>query len=118
MTESHVTPRYPTVLSREVRADSLDLMLYLPANLLWFDGHFPGEPVLPAVVQVDWAVHYGRDLGCDPRKFVGMPRLKFKVVIPPESELKLSLGWKNLRLKFSYSSQPVTHSEGTLAFSA
>jgi 3-hydroxymyristoyl/3-hydroxydecanoyl-(acyl carrier protein) dehydratase len=118
MIDSDAAPRFPTILSREAKSGSLDLVLFVPENLFWFNGHFPGEPILPAIVQVDWAVHYGRDLGCDPRNFVGMPRLKFKVVIAPDSELKLSLAWQNSRLKFSYTDHPVTHSEGVFEFSS
>jgi 3-hydroxymyristoyl/3-hydroxydecanoyl-(acyl carrier protein) dehydratase len=109
--------RYPTVLSRDAGADRLTLLLDLPENLIWFDGHFPKEPILPAVVQIDWAIYYGRKLGCDARKFVGMPRLKFKVVIPPGPGLKLALAWKNQHLKFVYTNQAVNHSEGSLEFS-
>ncbi len=36
------------------------LALTVPDDLLYFDGHFRVAPVLPGVVQVDWAIHYGR----------------------------------------------------------
>jgi 3-hydroxymyristoyl/3-hydroxydecanoyl-(acyl carrier protein) dehydratase len=117
MENSTLAPRYPTIVSRESGANSLTFMLNLPENLHWFDGHFPGNPILPAVVQVDWAVYFGNDLGCDARKFTGMPRLKFMVVITPGTELKLVLVWKNNQLKFTYTSSEGMHSEGMLEFS-
>jgi 3-hydroxymyristoyl/3-hydroxydecanoyl-(acyl carrier protein) dehydratase len=103
-------------VSREFGTDSLTLRLDLPERLAWFDGHFPGEPILAAVVQVDWAIHYGRQLGFDPLAFSGMPRLKFKAVITPGDELMLRLTRKNSRLKFAYSIRARVHSEGTIEF--
>ena len=36
------------------------LQLTAPDNLLYFDGHFSGMPILAGVVQLDWAIFYGR----------------------------------------------------------
>jgi 3-hydroxymyristoyl/3-hydroxydecanoyl-(acyl carrier protein) dehydratase len=118
MTRLDAAPRYPTVLSRDAGPDRLDLSLRLPNELIWFDGHFPGEPILAAVVQVDWVVHYGTELGFNIEGFEGMPRLKFKVIITPDTELSLSLVRKDVHLNFVYTSPSVVHSEGTIEFSS
>jgi len=40
--------------------DGLELDLRVPPDLEYFAGHFPGIPILPGVVQIDWSVRLGR----------------------------------------------------------
>lgn len=39
-------------------AETVLLDLALPEDQPAFDGHFPGQPVLPGVVQLDWALRF------------------------------------------------------------
>ena len=48
----------PTVLER-VSGPGETFTLAIGADLIAFRGHFPGNPVLPGVVQVDWAIRFG-----------------------------------------------------------
>ena len=52
----------PIERSRELRADSVTLILQIDAGLFWFQGHFPHLPILPGVAQLDWVMHYGVSL--------------------------------------------------------
>ena len=49
-------------------ADGVELDLAIGPELIYFQGHFPGYPVLPGIVQIDWAVqladqYLGTDIG-------------------------------------------------------
>jgi 3-hydroxymyristoyl/3-hydroxydecanoyl-(acyl carrier protein) dehydratase len=88
--------------------------LVVPPDLRWFDGHFPGDPIVPAVVQVDWAIHFGCELGFDPDRFSGFSRLKFKRVITPNTELRLVLTATTDKLGFLFESADGIHSQGTV----
>ncbi len=65
--------------------------LEVPTGLACWPGHFPGEPMLPGVVQVDWAlreVERWRGGGARPS---GIDGLKFKQPVRPGEELVLVL---------------------------
>ncbi|MEX6501407.1 AMP-binding protein [Pseudomonas zhanjiangensis] len=68
------------------------LELEVPLDLAHFSGHFPQTPVLPGVVQIDWAQQLARQLipGLPPR-FAGMEVLKFQQLVRPGDRVQLSL---------------------------
>ena len=92
------------------------LQLRLPCDLLYFEGHFPGAAILPAVVQIDWVMHYARAHLALVGAFAGMDRLKFNRVLLPrdEPELRLELQPEKRRLEFSYVTALGRHSSGQL----
>jgi 3-hydroxymyristoyl/3-hydroxydecanoyl-(acyl carrier protein) dehydratase len=59
------------------------VQLALPGDHTAFAGHFPGRPVLPGVVQVDWAVRLGST--CFGYRFrpATRVRVKFMRIIDP-----------------------------------
>ncbi|MDR2787147.1 MAG: AMP-binding protein [Candidatus Accumulibacter sp.] len=75
-------------------ARSVRLQLILPDGLAWFEGHFPGLPVLPGVVQIDWAAHFARfHFGVDVTRF-DLAGLKFQNLIRPGDSPCLELHLK------------------------
>lgn len=42
-------------------ADSARISFRIPENLPYFDGHFPGRPVVPAFVQLGWVLAFARE---------------------------------------------------------
>ncbi|WGM40560.1 AMP-binding protein [Caulobacter sp. NIBR1757] len=74
------------------RADDVVLLrMTLPPTLAWFQGHFPGEPILPGISQVHMAVLLSREvLGWAPEG-VDLNRVKFKDIIRPGETLDLTL---------------------------
>lgn len=94
--------------------------LTAPSDLLYFSGHFPGAPVLPGVVQIDWAIAYGRRCFDLPPVFLGINALKFQQVIPPEVPVTLELIHEQAKscLTFKLSSQAGPHGSGRILFGA
>ncbi|WP_175713380.1 AMP-binding protein [Burkholderia ambifaria] len=71
--------------------DALHYELRVPPTLAHFDGHFPGLPILPGVVQIDWAARLaGREMPAV-REVRSIEHLKFKAPVPPGAVLALRL---------------------------
>ncbi len=99
-------PRLPQLLAQQLEGNRLQLQLYIPSNLYYFDGHFPGRPVLPGVVQTHWAVHYARQQWGDLGQFGGLEAVKFQQIVAPNQTLTLALEYQadKGKLYFSYTS--------------
>lgn len=79
------------------------LELVVPLDLAHFTGHFPQTPVLPGVVQVDWAQQLARSLIKDlPPRFSGMEVLKFQQLVRPGDQLQLTLRFDTARGKLYF----------------
>ncbi|WP_449430763.1 ApeI family dehydratase [Pseudomonas putida] len=108
------------VLEQRLQGTELHLRLAVPLDLACFPGHFPQTPVLPGVVQVDWAIA----LACErlqlERRFAGMEVLKFQQVIRPGDELALTLRFDAERgkLYFAYSCAGQACSSGRILLEA
>jgi 3-hydroxyacyl-[acyl-carrier-protein] dehydratase len=92
--------------------------LELAADLLAFQGHFPGHPILPGVVQVDWAIHFGTQAFGPLGAFLALEHLKFTGILEPGDTPELSLAWDPDRriLRFTYASGGVRKSSGSIRF--
>ena len=115
-------PRLPHL--RELEHDSAAqpqrvlLELTAPTNLFYFDGHFSSAPILPGVVQVEWAIHYGRQYFQLPPQFRAVHALKFQQVILPDSPVQLELLHDAHKgsLQFRYLSAAGQHASGRILF--
>lgn len=100
------TAAFPLVLGREIQGTVLQLGLEIPPNLVYFEGHFPGNPVLPGVVQTHWAIHYAREYWGDLGSFAGLEAIKFQQLIGPGARLMLELEYAAHKGKLYFSYRP------------
>lgn len=113
-------PRRPTARLVSRTDDAATLEIEVAAASPFFDGHFPGSPILPGVTQLEWSVLFGRELFALPADFLRMEAVKFQQVIPPGTALRLELGWNAARgaLSFRFTSAAGNHASGRLLFGA
>lgn len=109
-------PILPRILERTETASGIDYRLDIGPELYWFLGHFPDNAILPGVVQIHWAVHFGAELNFAPEDFTGLTRVKFKNIVRPHTILTLELVAKDRRLGFTYTAADILHSTGTIRF--
>ncbi|MFJ2389599.1 AMP-binding protein [Pseudomonas koreensis] len=113
-------PKAPQVLEQVETAGEWSLQLAVPPDLAYFSGHFPKAPVLPGVVQVQWALQLGQQLLDLPGKFAGMEVLKFQQLVRPGDEIQLHLRFDHERgkLYFAYRNDTATCSSGRILLGA
>ncbi|VVM69337.1 acyl-CoA synthetase family protein [Pseudomonas fluorescens] len=106
----------PQVLSQVETEGEWSLQLSVPPDLAYFSGHFPKAPVLPGVVQVEWALNLGRQLLNLTGPFAGMEVLKFQQLVRPGDEIQLHLRFdpERRKLYFAYRNDTATCSSGRI----
>ncbi|MGE1175314.1 acyl-CoA synthetase family protein [Pseudomonas sp. BW7P1] len=109
-------PKAPEVLEQTETEGEWSLQLSVPPDLAYFSGHFPKAPVLPGVVQVEWALNFGRQLLNLSGAFAGMEVLKFQQLVRPGDEIQLHLRFDPERgkLYFTYRNDTATCSSGRI----
>lgn len=121
MTEA-ATPFTTEAVTLDARRSSsrVELDLLIPPTLAFFQGHFLKFPVVPGVVQLHWAIAFGRryfNFDASPPKVV---QVKFKNIIVPNDKVCLVLNHaiERRRLSFEYRDAEGIRSSGTVAFAA
>ncbi|WP_353189352.1 AMP-binding protein [Pandoraea pnomenusa] len=114
---SPASPWLPSVLG--IRCDDVGatpgptgvmvISMRVPPELAHFEGHFPGLPLLPGVVLVDWATRFAREHAA---RMPGSPvfanaptslqQVKFSAPVMPGARLELTLSFDLARLRVHY----------------
>lgn len=108
----------PIELSRyQAEPHLMTVSLYLDPALFWFDGHFAVQPLLPGVAQLDWVMHFARQLTGADWRFSGISSVKFQQPLLPEDKMLLQLDWNESKgqLAFSYSLEKGEGEPATIA---
>lgn len=94
----------PTVIEKSFGEEAAQIELLVDADLIYFDGHFDGFPILPGVTLVSWASSFAKDsfLISESR---GLDNLKFLKPVLPGMKLKLELKYRKEKscVEFGYS---------------
>lgn len=79
------------VLSHVRDAEGDHYELRVPPELVHFRGHFPGLPILPGVVLVDWIACLAAEQADATRSIRSIDQLKFMAPVPPAALVSLQL---------------------------
>lgn len=112
----------PQIISSEILDNTGKINFTVNDGLPCLDGHFKGSPVVPGVVQLDWAMHFGRPLLKAGSTFSQMEVIKFKQLMMPGDAVTLSLEFSQEKNKLNYSFRNtqdgnIEYSSGRLCFS-
>ncbi len=108
----------PITLQEEIAGNQVKCQLCMPADLLYFQGHFDGFPVLPGVTQVNWAVLYAKKYFGVQGKFYQMTNVKFKRIIRPGEILTLEICHDPIKnaITYNYQNDKDAFSSGVIKF--
>ncbi len=96
--------------------------LCCPADFPAFDGHFPGQPVLPAVIQLVVVRMLAAELLQVPLETVKTGRMKFKGMVQPGERIQVQVSLEKVDdqwlAAFKLSKPEADVSSGTIIFKA
>lgn len=107
--------RHPKLLASELSSDQSECILeiHIPKEIVYFLGHFADTPILPGVVQVDWAIYFSaKFMGIHKSNIGDIPHVKFTQVILPDTTLFLSLKRDDNKIKFRFFDKTTVYSLG------
>jgi acyl-coenzyme A synthetase/AMP-(fatty) acid ligase len=103
---------------RAVGTGSVAITIELTPDMIWFEGHFPAQPVLAGVAQIHMATLWARQVWCWSPRGGNLSQLKFRRVLRPGDVVELNLVRLSERLSFSYRLNETIASEGTIGNAA
>ena len=108
----------PPIVSQNLDTDTAEWRLSVAADLPFFQGHFPQQPVLPGVTQLDWAIQLGAKHFGYPVEVASLEVLKFQQLMLPGTEVTLTIKHKadKGKLVFTYSDDDKRYGSGRIAF--
>jgi 3-hydroxymyristoyl/3-hydroxydecanoyl-(acyl carrier protein) dehydratase len=104
----------PEIHKLVVEGNKASFVVHLSEDLFYFQGHFPDMEILPGVVQIHWAVTWGRQFLDAGEHFSCMDQVKFHKPVMPGDTLTVSLEWseETALLAFRYSLGDMVVSSG------
>ena len=81
------------LLGFDLNKDGITGQFNIPVNSLWFDGHFPGEPVLPGVSMLCMIQDLIRKANPD-INITGLRRIRFRQLVHENELLDMKITWE------------------------
>jgi AMP-binding enzyme/FabA-like domain len=109
-------PTMPEVGEVRTGADGVELDLAIPEDLAYLEGHFPGLPIVPGVVLIDWVIELAARHLALPVEVAQTFAVKFRQVIRPGELVTLRLRYDAARrqLDFAYRNDTQPLATGTI----
>lgn len=109
---------WPNVIDVSQTDNDVLVKSTIPSNLIYFDGHFEGSPILPGVAQLHWAHKWARYYFNISSKFLRLEVIKFSKVIQPNELIDIQLSFDSAKNKvtFNYRSAKGLHASGRICF--
>jgi len=107
---------------KDIKTDGIKLSasLFIPKDLVFFDGHFDKVPILPGIIQLHWAITLASKHLDMKGIFTRVDLLKFKKIIQPDNLVQLDIFYDSNKhmMDFRYTSSIGEHSFGKVSFAS
>lgn len=108
----------PELLDLRREGASLHGRARVPKDLVYLEGHFPGHPVLPGFVELDWVLGLAREQLALSEPLAAIEALKFRSLLLPGSEFELRIEPTAAGMRFAFASSDGDVASGRLRFAA
>ena len=107
-----------TVIALEPATAEVEIALH--PDMIWFQGHFPGQAVMPGIAQVHLAAQWAERLWQWRPEGAHLFQLKFRRILRPNDVVRLSLErqLEKRRLKFAFRLGDILASDGMIGGAA
>ncbi len=102
----------------EPAADEYLFEALVPPDLIYFGGHFAGFPLVPGVVQLQWALDLGRQLGLPDLPVQQVENLKFQQFLRPADHVTARIRWDagKRKLYFTFEREQAACASGRIVY--
>jgi acyl-coenzyme A synthetase/AMP-(fatty) acid ligase len=111
-------PASPKRLGRgsvlRVEPNASEIRIELTPDMIWFEGHFPNQPVLAGIAQIHLATLWAEQVWGWRPAGGRLSQVKFRRILRPSDVVLLRLERPTHRLKYSYELGDIIASEGTI----
>ncbi len=91
------------------------LELEIKADLPFFNGHFPSQPIVPGAFQLEWVLGHCKRLGFTFKDLTHIKKVKFKSLMLPGTRVNLEITKSSPnKISFKYYSNDEIFSTGSL----
>jgi len=100
----------------QLTADSASQTFCFAESFVGFAGHFPGYPILPAILQTLLAQILAEQLIGEPLQFVELKRAKFTRQLRPAEKINVNISCKEKEGQLLFSAQLGVEDESAASF--
>jgi acyl-coenzyme A synthetase/AMP-(fatty) acid ligase/3-hydroxymyristoyl/3-hydroxydecanoyl-(acyl carrier protein) dehydratase len=108
----------PVVLEEFSGVDFIERLCMVPEDLSCFAGHFPGNPMVPGVLQIDWALDMVAECFASVPEVSVIESLKFPTSLRPGNAFRLTVHFKGNRMYLRLGNEDVEFARGRILASS
>lgn len=108
--------KFPDILAERREGESVEIDFCPNQDLFQFQGHFPGQPIVPGVAQLDWAVQFAKTRFSTLVEVKEVSQLKFRELMQPGAAVTLKLDFNSEKnsITFRYFQGETVYSSGII----